>query len=405
MLPPFGWQAALERWEFAPVVTAIVAVIAALYLWGAWRVRRRHPARPWPWWRTAFFLAGLLVVVLATESGIGAYDELFWVHMVQHLMLIMIAPPLLVVGQPVTLLLHASRNPLHTWAKRVIRSRVVTFLTWPPFGFVAYAATIAATHLSGLTTLVLTNQGIHDAEHALYLIVGYLYFLPIFGREPIRWRLSYPMRLMMLVLTMPVDTFTGLVLSTQSSPIPGMTAAGRPAGSPGLVQDVHWAGAIMWIGGDAIMFGYMLLVFLQWARAEERVGGRGGGWLEEVRTARFESMVKPAPPASPAAAAPAGTAGSAGPAGSAGSAGAVGTAGPAGPAGSAGAVGTVGTAGSAGPVGTGEPVGTAEPGSGAPVPAAAGERPVPGTIDDDEHLAAYNAYLARLNQSGHGPGR
>ena len=145
MLPPFGWQAVLERWEFAPVVTAIVAVFAALYLWGAWRVGRRHPARPWPWWRTGLFLGGLAVVVLATESGIGAYDDvLFWDHMIQHLMLIMIAPPLLVLGQPVTLLLHASRNPLHTWAKRAVRSRVATFLTCPPVVLILYTATIAA---------------------------------------------------------------------------------------------------------------------------------------------------------------------------------------------------------------------------------------------------------------------
>ena len=303
MLPPFGWQAALTHWELAPVVTAIVAVIAALYLWGAWRVARRHPARPWPWWRTAFFLGGLLVVVLATESGIGAYDELFWVHMIQHLMLIMIAPPLLVLGQPVTLLLHASRNPLHTWTKRVIRSRVVTFLTWPPFGFAAYAATIVATHLSGLTTLVLTNQSVHDAEHALYLVVGYLFFLPIVGQEPIRWRISYPVRFMLLLLIMPVDTFTGLVLGSESSPIQGMTTQ-RPPGSPSPLQDVHWAGAIMWVGGDAIMLGFMMLVFLMWAHSDG-IGARSsssGGWLEAVRTASFETLVRPpaSTPASPA---------------------------------------------------------------------------------------------------------
>src|SRR5579863_4652842 len=140
MLPAFGWQAVLTQWEFAPVVTVAVGAAAALYLWGAWRVGRRHPARPWPWWRTALFLGGLLVVVLATESGIGAYDDvLFWDHMIQHLMLIMIAPPLLVLGQPVTLLLHASRNPLHTWVKRIVRSGPVSWLTWPAFGVVAYA--------------------------------------------------------------------------------------------------------------------------------------------------------------------------------------------------------------------------------------------------------------------------
>ena len=360
MLPPFGWQAVLERWEFAPVVTAIVVVFAALYLWGAWRVGRRHPARPWPWWRTGLFLGGLVVVVLATESGIGAYDDvLFWDHMIQHLMLIMIAPPLLVLGQPVTLLLHASRNPLHTWAKRVVRSRAVTFLTWPPFVLVLYAATIAGTHLTGLMSLVMTNPALHDAEHALYLVVGYLFFLPILGTEPIRWRLSYPIRFVMLVVAMPVDTFTGLVLGTENTPIKGMTGV-RPAGSAGPVADLHAGGAVMWIGGDAIMLGFMMLVFLMWAHAD-RVGTVNRGWLETVRTSSFESLV-----AAPAA-------GRAAPGSD--------------PAQAQAAVSSGAQAG---------------PAAAEPTPAVTGAH---GTIDDDEHLDAYNAYLARLNQPGPGPGR
>ena len=58
MLPAFGWHAVLTQWQFAPVVTVAVIVAAAGYLWGAWRVARRHPARPWPWWRTVLFFAG-----------------------------------------------------------------------------------------------------------------------------------------------------------------------------------------------------------------------------------------------------------------------------------------------------------------------------------------------------------
>src|SRR5512140_1313753 len=174
MLPAFGWQAVLTQWEFAPVVTAVVLAVGALYLWGAWRVRRRHPARPWPWWRTGMFLAGLAVVVIATESGIGSYDDvLFWDHMVQHLLLLMVAPPLLVVGQPATLLLHASRNPLHTWTKKVLRSRVLAAITWPPFGVALYVGVIVGTHLTGFMNLVETNGAVHDGEHALYLIAGY----------------------------------------------------------------------------------------------------------------------------------------------------------------------------------------------------------------------------------------
>ena len=177
-LPPFSLAEVVTRWQFAPVVTAFVAAAAALYLWGVLRVRRRHPARPWPLYRTALFLSGLAVVVIATQSGIGRYDDvLFWDHMVQHLLLLMVAPPLLVVGQPVTLLLHASRNPLHTWTKKVLRSRVVTAITWPPFGVALYVATIVGTHLTGFMNLVETNGAVHDGEHALYLFAGYLYFL------------------------------------------------------------------------------------------------------------------------------------------------------------------------------------------------------------------------------------
>ena len=209
-------------------MTGFVVLAAGLYLWGVLRVRRRHPARPWPLWRTALFLGGLAVVVIATQSGIGSYDDvLFWDHMVQHLLLLMVAPPLLVVGQPATLLLHASRNPVHTWAKKLLRSRVVTWLTWPPFGVALYVGVIVGTHLTSFMNLVLANETVHNAEHVLFLVAGYLYFLPLVGREPIRWRVSYPSRIFLLFLAMPVDAFTGLVLGSESSnPFPNL--ARRP---------------------------------------------------------------------------------------------------------------------------------------------------------------------------------
>jgi putative copper resistance protein D len=337
MLPAFGWHAVLTQWEFAPVVTAATGAAAAAYLWGAWRVARRHPTRPWPWWRTALFLGGLAVVVLATESGIGGYDDvLAWDHMIQHLLLLMIAPPLLVAGQPVTLLLHASRNPLHTWAKRAVRCRAAAFLTWPPFGLLAYCGTIVGTHLTVLSRLIMQNQILHNAEHVLYLVVGYLFFLPLLGQEPIRWRVSYPIRLLVLALAMPVDTFTGLVLgyANRGDVVP---VEARPPGAPAPVQDLHWAGAVMWIGGDAIMLAFIMVAVWMWSRDDR---APLGGWLEAARKSQFDELVTrhvTGAPAVPAARDPAG---------------------------------------------------------GAPRPRADG-----GGIDDEEHLAAYNAYLARLNSA------
>ena len=347
MLRPFGWQAVVAVWQFAPVVTGAVVVAAGLYLWGVRRVARRHPARPWPAWRTWMFLGGLAVVVLALESGIGSYDDvLFWDHMVQHLMLIMVAPPLLIVGQPITLLLHASRNPLHTWVKRIVRSRLASFLTWPVFGIAAYAGVVAAAHLTGLANQVDTNPTLHDAEHVAFLVIGYLFFLPILGREPIRWRLSYPVRFIILVLVMPVDTFTGLVLGYGTAGTPGVPQGPRPAWAPSPVQDLHTGGAVMWIAGDGIMFGLMMLVFLMWSM-DEKAATSGRGWFEAARRASLATLVASHP--APRTAAEGG--------------GAEGEAGPAAPA------------------------------------ARWDDR---GGVDDDEHLAAYNAFLARLNDAESG---
>src|SRR5580700_4494866 len=332
-LPPFGLVQVVTRWQFAPVVTGFVVVAAGLYLWGAARVRRRHPVRPWPLWRTGLFLGGLAVVVIATQSGIGSYDDvLFTDHMIQHLLLIMVAPPLLVVGQPATLLLHASRNPLHTWAKKALRSRVMTAVTWPPFGAALYLSVIVGTHLTSFMNLVLTNGAVHDGEHALYLVAGYLYFLPLVGREPIRWRVSYPTRIFLLFLAMPVDAFTGLVLGSEgTNPFPGL-AQGRPAWAPAPVSDVHIGGAVMWVGGAGLMFAIMMTVFFAWSREKRSDGGLG--WLEAARRTNFATVV-------------------------------------------------------------GAPhKDQVSPGRGVPQPAGSADD----SVDDDEHLAAYNAYLARLNQ-------
>jgi putative copper resistance protein D len=349
MLPPFGWSAVLTQWQFAPVVTGLTAVFAALYGWGVIRVARRHPARPWPLWRTGMFAGGLAVIVIATQSGVGAYDDvLFWDHMVQHLMLLMVAPPLLIAGQPMTLLMHASRNPVHRWTKRALRSRVASFLTWPVFGAVAYTGAVVAAHLTSLATLVETDETLHNLEHAAFLVIGYLFFLPILGREPIRWRLSYPMRFIILVLIMPVDTFTGLVLGYGGAGTPGVPGGPRPAWAPAPLADLHAGGAVMWIGGDGIMFGLMMLIYVMWS-LDDRDVAASHGWLERARKASMASLVATHQPAG---------------------------------AGAAGA--------QAGP----EPDGVA-----------AGHWAERGGIDDDEHLAAYNAFLARLNQRHSGPAK
>jgi putative copper resistance protein D len=333
-LPPLGAATALRVWQFAPVVSAVLVVLAAAYLAGVYRVRRRHPARPWPAGRAAAFLAGLGVIAIATQSSIGAYDDvLFSVHMIQHLLLIMVAPPLLVLGRPVTLLLHSAGNPVHTWVKRAVRSRVASALTWPPAATALYCAVVAGTHLTPLMNLVLENSAVHDAEHALYLLTGYLFFLPVLGSEPIRWRPPPAGRYLMLLLVMPVDTAVGVLLMLAPREwFPAYARTGRAWG-PGLLADLHDGGMIMWIGSDIIMTVLAVAVAAAVIHGR-RQAGQLGRWVEGIRRTGLLRALDT---------------------------------------------------------------------TGVPAPAAGRAGPDARAIDDDAHLAAYNAYLSALDTGPPGP--
>ncbi len=276
---------ALRVWQFAPVVSAALLLLAGGYLAGVRRVAWRHPARPWSARRTRAFLGGLAVIALATQSSIGAYDDvLFSDHMVQHLLLIMIAPVLLVLGRPVTLLLHSVGNPVHTWVKRAVRSRVVSALTWLPAATVLYCVVVAGTHLTPLMNLVVENDAVHDAEHALYLITGYLFFLPLLGSEPIRWRVSMAGRYLILLVTMPVDTAVGVLLMIAPHEMfPAYAHAGRTWG-PSLLADLHAGGVVMWAGSDLLMTALALGVAVRLIH-DPRQAGYMGRRVESARRA------------------------------------------------------------------------------------------------------------------------
>jgi cytochrome c oxidase assembly factor CtaG len=262
-VPALTLAGALTTWQLVPQVSVPLLLFAAVYLAGTRAVVRRHPARPWPRVRTASFLAGLAAVAAAICGSDGVYDDvLLRAHMVQHLLLIMVAPPLLVYARPVTLLLHATRNPWHGRVLRVVRSRAAAALTWPPFCVAFYSAAVLVTHL---TPLLLAAGWRHDSEHLAYLVAGYLFFLPVVGSEPARWRPSLFGRYLLLVAAMPADIATGAFLML-SGPIGGYSAA-----------DVHDAGLIMLGGSELVMTalaGVLALALLHSpAPAREPAGG------------------------------------------------------------------------------------------------------------------------------------
>jgi cytochrome c oxidase assembly factor CtaG len=153
------------------------------------------------------------------------------------------------------------------WA---VRTPAARFLGHPLVGFVGYALVIPMSHLTSFYNLTLENEQIHDAEHLLFLVFGYLFWRQVFGIEPNEHRLHPALQMGYLFLAVPVDTFTGLSLnSTTTELFPAYRAMHRTWG-PSLVTDLHIGGVIMWVVGDSLMLLAMIPVAVKWLHYEER---------------------------------------------------------------------------------------------------------------------------------------
>jgi putative copper resistance protein D len=271
-LPPLqGSQLFSTQFDFVPVAMVLGALV--LYLWGVTRTNALHPRHPWSAGKTAAFIGGLASTSLALFSFIGVYDgELFWDHMVQHLLLIMVAAPLFAIASPLQLAWRATTGTAHLAVTEALRSRVAQVLGHPGVAFVLYAVMIPITHLTVWYNYTLEHEPVHNAEHLVFLGVGYLFWRQIFGTDPNANRMHPALQFGYLFLAIPIDTFTGLSLDqTMHEIFPAYLATHRfPGWGPSYVQDLHLGGVIMWVGGDTLMLWPMIPVALFWLHQDER---------------------------------------------------------------------------------------------------------------------------------------
>ena len=277
----------LLGWSFDPAL-----VLPLLLIGGGWialvrRVNAAHPATPVPARRSVAFLAGVATIAIALQSGIERYDTtLFSVHMVQHLLLTLVAAPLLALGAPITLLLRAATpRARQRVILPILHSRVVRVLGFPVVAWLLFAGVMWATHFSPLFDLALENRLVHDLEHVLYLGSALLFWWPAVGLDPAPWRLPHPVRALYVFLQMPQNTFLAVVILNAAVPLyPHYVTLARSWGPTPLV-DQQMAGGIMWLGGDLLFIAAIAGVIYGWMRREEAENARVDRRLDAERAA------------------------------------------------------------------------------------------------------------------------
>ncbi|UQA91084.1 cytochrome c oxidase assembly protein [Streptomyces halobius] len=277
-LPPFTLGRGLE-FTGEPFFLTGSLLALALYGWAVARLRRRGDT--WPALRAVSFALGMLTVVLATSTGLNTYGMvLFSVHMVQHMVLSMLAPILLLLGGPVTLALRAlpvasrGRTGPRELLVTLLHSRYLRVLTHPAFTIPLFIASLYGLYFTPLVDALMASKAGHIAMNTHFLAVGLVFFWPIIGVDPGPHRPGHVMRMLELFAGMPFHAFFGIALMMASAPM--VKTYADPPASLGVsaLGDQNAAGGIAWAFSEIPSVIVLIALLIQWYRSEQRQARR-----------------------------------------------------------------------------------------------------------------------------------
>ena len=215
--------------------------------------------------RLCFAVAGIAVGVLAVTALDAPSDASFAWHMAQHLLLLFIVPLLLLLAHPFEPLARLAGKT--TTSAFVRATRPLHALASAPFALAFYVATIWLTHFTPLYEAALRHWPVHVAEHALYVVAGTVFWLPVLAPPPLR-PLPYPVRLFYLAIALPQGALVAMAIDSARSPLYAHYVAVQ--GWHDALTDQGNAAALMWIAGGLIVFTAFLATLAVWAHRETR---------------------------------------------------------------------------------------------------------------------------------------
>ncbi|HTY97858.1 MAG TPA: cytochrome c oxidase assembly protein [Solirubrobacteraceae bacterium] len=254
----------LSNWSWDPSLFYVVPA-AVLYALGS----RPKAGRPSALEAAAFY-TGLLSLVIAVDSPIDSYaDQLLWIHMLQHIILLTVAPPLILLGRPWPTMWRAlPRRPRASFAREVARSPARA-VAKPLAAWILFNGAIIVWHIPSAYDLTERNGLVHACEHAMFFFFGLLFWARVIDNGPLRPRLQWPARIAYIVGAMIVGWVLAIVFVVEQHPIYQHYAdlPSRPGGISALT-DQQLAGGMMWVGGSVSFTIALLVCLYKWVAPE-----------------------------------------------------------------------------------------------------------------------------------------
>ena len=256
------------RWSVHPSTAIGIAALGALYLWAEHRLRQQSALTQKIW-----FFSGLVVMFASLNGPIHdlSDDYLFSAHMVQHLLLTLAVPPLLLAGVPGRMLRPVLSRP------RV--APIARFLTRAPICFVLFNIVIAIWHLPPFYNAAMANHNLHILEHLMFMAAAVLMWWPLMSQLPEFPRLAYPGQMLYsFLMSLPMSIIAIYIAMADHVLYPAYSSAPRVLPLSPL-EDQLLGALIMWIPGGIIFMIIMTVVFFKWnARGEDSTAGAQVDW-------------------------------------------------------------------------------------------------------------------------------
>jgi cytochrome c oxidase assembly factor CtaG len=272
----FGLTFWLTAWNWEPSIVIGTALIVGSYLYGIGPLRRKYQlATEVKRGQVVAFLLGVFIMFLALVSPLDELGDsyLFSAHMVQHLFITLVGPPLLLIGTPGWLL-----RPL--WRNRTV-FLIARVFTFPALAFLLYNANFWLWHAPPLYNATLENQGIHILEHVTFIVFGILNWWPIFSPSEELPRLSLGGQILYIFLTGMPTVALGAGLTFFPPLYAPYLAAPRIWGLSAAV-DQQLGGLIMWIPGNIFYIVIVSILFIQWMQKQDAKQRASEASLDDV---------------------------------------------------------------------------------------------------------------------------
>ena len=220
-------------------------------------------------WRQIIFITGISLGAVITVGPVAhAAIHTFWIHMIQHIGLMMLISPMLVLGAPIAVAQNSKQPRLRSLTQATLSGRSAKLLFNPTFGFLLFLTVLVSTHFSPLADAGMRNPNVHCLELILFIVGGFIYYYPVMEGNPTPVHVPYSTRVLSLFAMMLPETMVGFFLYSGNRLLHAL-----PDGmnmSTG-VNDQHTGGAIMWAMGMLIDTIWIVLAARDWFESEKRL--------------------------------------------------------------------------------------------------------------------------------------